>query len=74
MVMNRIGDIGIALGISLIFFEFKTLDFTVIFPIVHLFSDDYFLFFNNYIHLITLISFLFLIGAIGKSAQFGLHT
>lgn len=74
MVMNRIGDIGIALGISLIFFEFKTLDFTVIFPIVHLFSDDYFFLFNNYIHLITLISFLFLIGAIGKSAQFGLHT
>jgi NADH:ubiquinone oxidoreductase subunit 5 (subunit L)/multisubunit Na+/H+ antiporter MnhA subunit len=72
--MNRIGDIGIALGISLIFFEFKTLDFNVIFPVAHLFSDDFFFFFNSYIHLITLISFLFLLGAIGKSAQFGLHT
>jgi len=74
MVMNRIGDIGIALGISLIFFEFKTLDFNVIFPVAYLFSEDYFYFFNSYIHLITLISFLILIGAIGKSAQFGLHT
>jgi len=72
--MNRIGDIGIALGVSLIFFEFKTLDFNVIFPVAHLFSDDFFFFFNSYIHLITLISFLFLLGAIGKSAQFGLHT
>ena len=74
MIMNRIGDIGIALGVALIFFEFKSLDFNVIFPVVHLFSDDFFYFFNTYIHLITLISFLFLIGAIGKSAQFGLHT
>ena len=74
MIMNRVGDIGIALGVSLIFFEFKTLDFNVIFPITHFFSDDYFLFFDSYIHLITLISFFFLLGAIGKSAQFGLHT
>jgi len=74
MIMNRIGDIGIALGVSLIFFEFKTLDFNVIFPVAHFFADDYYYFFNSYIHLITLISFLFLIGAIGKSAQFGLHT
>jgi NADH:ubiquinone oxidoreductase subunit 5 (subunit L)/multisubunit Na+/H+ antiporter MnhA subunit len=74
MIMNRIGDIGIALGVSLIFFEFKTLDFNVIFPVAHLFSDDYYYFFNSYIHLLTLVSFLFLLGAIGKSAQFGLHT
>jgi len=72
--MNRIGDIGIALGVSLIFFEFKTLDFNVIFPVAHLFSEDYYYFFNSYIHLLTLVSLLFLIGAIGKSAQFGLHT
>lgn len=74
MIMNRIGDIGIALGVALIFFEFKTLDFNVVFPVVHFFSDDYFRFFDYYFHLITLISFLFLIGAVGKSAQFGLHT
>lgn len=74
MIMNRIGDIGIAIGISLIFFEFKTLDFNVIFPVSYLFSNDYFFFFDSYIHLLTLISILFLIGAIGKSAQFSLHT
>jgi NADH-ubiquinone oxidoreductase chain 5 len=74
MVMNRIGDIGIALAISLIFFEFKTLDYSVIFAISHLFFNDFFFLNNNFIHIFTLITIFILIGAIGKSAQFGLHT
>jgi NADH-quinone oxidoreductase subunit L len=74
MVMNRIGDIGIALAISLIFFEFKTLDYSIIFAISHLFFNDFFFFNNSYIHIFTLITIFVLIGAVGKSAQFGLHT
>jgi NADH-quinone oxidoreductase subunit L len=72
--MNRIGDIGIALAICLIFFEFKTLDFNVIFAISHIFYNDFFYLNSNFIHIYTLISIFILIGAIGKSAQFGLHT
>ena len=45
MLMNRIGDIGLALSISLIFFEFKTLDFSIIFSTAHFFVDDFFFFF-----------------------------
>lgn len=74
MIMNRIGDIGIALAISLIFFEFKSLDYSIIFAISHLFFNDYFFLNNSFIHIFTLISIFILIGAVGKSAQFGLHT
>jgi len=72
--MNRIGDIGIVLAISLIFFEFKTLDYNIIFAISHIFFNDFLFLNKNFIHIFTLISIFILIGAIGKSAQFGLHT
>jgi NADH-ubiquinone oxidoreductase chain 5 len=72
--MNRIGDIGLGLGICLIYLEYKTLDFSIIFPLINLFKDDYIFFFNNYTNISTLIVIFIMIGAIGKSAQLGLHT
>ena len=73
MIMNRLGDIGLALAICLIFYEFKTLEYNVFFPLIFLFKNDFFFFFS-YFNVITLITIFILIGAIGKSAQFGLHT
>jgi NADH-ubiquinone oxidoreductase chain 5 len=73
MVLNRVGDVGLVISICLIFNLFKTLDFTVIFPLIPFFSNDFFFFFE-YVHSLTLISLFILLGAIGKSAQFGLHT
>jgi len=72
--MNRIGDIGLALAICLIYFEFKTLDYSIIFSTAHFFYNDFFFLNNTHLHLFTLITIFILIGAIGKSAQFGLHT
>ncbi len=66
MVVNRIGDIGFALGMFFILIEFKSLDFYTIFSLVPQLSQD-----NNFI--ITLIGICFIIGAVGKSAQIGLH-
>jgi NADH-ubiquinone oxidoreductase chain 5 len=74
MIMNRIGDIGIVLAISLIYFEFKTLDYNIIFALSHIFFNDFFFLNNTFVHIFTLITIFILIGAIGKSAQFGLHT
>jgi NADH-ubiquinone oxidoreductase chain 5 len=74
MIMNRVGDIGLSLGLLLIYFEFKTLDFCIIFPLVKLFSLDLFYVFGYYINILLCISIFILIGAIGKSAQLGLHT
>jgi NADH-ubiquinone oxidoreductase chain 5 len=72
--MNRIGDIGLALAICLIYFEFKTLDYNIIFAVSHFFFNDFIFLNNDFVHIFTLINIFILIGAIGKSAQFGLHT
>lgn len=45
MVMNRVGDVGLALAICLIYIKFKTLDFNVIFSVSYLFNNDFFFFF-----------------------------
>ena len=73
MVVNRIGDFGLVLGIGIIYSTFKSLDFTVVFCLVPYFQDFNFVFLNNEINVITLISLLLFVGAVGKSAQLGLH-
>lgn len=74
MVLNRIGDFGLALGIFTIYLTFNTVEFSTVFALVPLFQYDFFNFLNFEVHLLTLISLLLFIGAIGKSAQLGLHT
>jgi NADH:ubiquinone oxidoreductase subunit 5 (subunit L)/multisubunit Na+/H+ antiporter MnhA subunit len=74
MVMNRLGDIGIVLAASLIFIEYKSFNFNIISSLSKLLAEDFFLFCGYYINSLTLISFFIFIGAIGKSAQLGLHT
>ena len=74
IIINRIGDLGIILAMCLIFYQYKTLNFNVLFPLIKIFSDDYFYIFGNYYNSCTLITIFILIGAIGKSSQLGLHT
>jgi NADH-ubiquinone oxidoreductase chain 5 len=74
MVINRIGDFGLALGIFTIYVTFKAVDYATVFSMIPLFSKNHFLFLNHNFNLINLIGFLLFIGAIGKSAQLGLHT
>lgn len=74
MIVNRIGDVGIALAIFTTYTVFKTIDFNTIFGVIKLFENENIIFLNMEIHAITLISILILIGAVGKSAQIGLHT
>ncbi len=73
-IVNRIGDFGLAIGIFLIFFYFGTINFNEVFQSVSQFSEKKFLFFNLESNLITLICLFLFIGAMGKSAQFLLHT
>ena len=72
--MNKIGDFGIALGIFAIFATFNSIEFAVVFPIVPYFYNETFVIFGFQINKITFISLLLFLGAIGKSAQLGLHT
>jgi NADH-ubiquinone oxidoreductase chain 5 len=74
MIVNKIGDFGLSLAIALIFFVFQTFDFSIIFNVVPTVIHEDFIFFGFYINKITLITILIFIGAVGKSAQIGLHT
>ena len=74
MVLNRIGDFGLVLGILIIFVKYKAVDYATVFAITPLFVQHNFIFLNIQFNLIDIIGFLLLIGAIGKSAQLGLHT
>ena len=56
MIVNKIGDFGLSLGIALIFFTFYSLDFATIFNLVPAFLNDNFIFFSyeniHYRHII----------------------
>lgn len=74
MIVNRVGDAALALGMFLLFYTFKSLDFNVIFPLVPYLLNDTITIANVEVNTITSIGILLLIGAAGKSAQLGLHT
>jgi NADH-ubiquinone oxidoreductase chain 5 len=74
MLMNRIGDLGLSLGILLIFYIFKSVNFTEIFPLVPFFAKKTIHILTYDIQVLNLICILLFIGAVGKSAQLGLHT
>lgn len=73
-IVNRVGDFGFALGIMAIFFVFKSVEFDEVFRRAPEYTDHYINFLGQPIHALTLISTLLFIGAMGKSAQFMLHT
>ena len=73
-IVNRIGDFGLAIAIFLIFFFFGTINFEEVFQITSQFAEKKITFFGFELNLITLICVFLFIGAMGKSAQFLLHT
>ena len=73
-VVNRVGDFGYAIGIAGIFYIFGTVSFDSIFLQVHQFSDHQIQFLSFSFPTLDFLCFLLFIGAMGKSAQLGLHT
>lgn len=74
MVMNRIADIFFFFGIIIIFLFFGTSCFSLVFELAYFYKDFSFSFVGFDWNLLTLICFFLFIGAVGKSAQIGLHT
>jgi len=74
MLVNRVGDFGLALGIIATFSLFKSVDFATVFACSAHFADTSFIFFQLEWHALSLICALLFVGAVGKSAQLGLHT
>lgn len=84
MIVNRVGDVGLALAMFVTYSVFKSLDYATIFavipqgaslttPLLGAPLGPFGLFFSNE-EVMALIGILLLIGAVGKSAQLGLHT
>ena len=73
-VVNRIGDFGFALGIFAIFVLFETVDYDTIFAAAPGKAGASLMVFGVEFHAITVCTVLLFIGAMGKSAQLGLHT
>jgi NADH-quinone oxidoreductase subunit L len=73
-LVNRVGDIGLALGLFATYMVFGSISYEEIFnlagdnadAVINIFGTDY--------HAMTVICILLFIGAMGKSAQLGLHT
>jgi len=73
-IVNRIGDFGFAIGIFLIFFFYGTVNYNEVFQLTPSFADKEIIFLGIQFNLITLICLMLFVGAMGKSAQFLLHT
>lgn len=74
MLINRVGDVGLALGVFSIFVVFKSCDYSVVFSLVPHVSNIKYSFLGFEIDAISTIGLMLFVGAVGKSAQLGLHT
>jgi len=73
-VVNRVGDFGFALGIMTVFWMFGSIRFAEVFPQIAAHANDSWWFAGSWWHAMDLACVLLFIGAMGKSAQFFLHT
>lgn len=74
MLVNRVGDFGLLLSLFSIFFIFNTFDYDIIFTLVPLNLDVDLILGGFQVSAIDFICFFLIVGAMGKSAQLGLHT
>ncbi len=73
-IVNRVGDFGFALGIFGVWAVFHTLDFDAVFAAAPAMAGKSFIFAGHHLDILTTLCLLLFVGAMGKSAQLGLHT
>ena len=73
-VVNRVGDFGFALGIFGIFYIFRTISFDQVFADAPAMAGKTMDFLGYQVDIMTCLCLLLFLGAMGKSAQFLLHT
>jgi proton-translocating NADH-quinone oxidoreductase chain L len=74
MLINRVGDFALLLAIFAIYFVFNSLDYDTVFSLTPLMLDYKILIGGVKIPALDMICLLLFFGAMGKSAQLGLHT
>ena len=73
-LFNRVGDRGLLLALLLLYTTFSTLDYSVLFPLAPARQNETLSFLSVEVNLLDAVAILLFIGAVGKSAQLGLHT
>jgi NADH-quinone oxidoreductase subunit L len=72
-IVNRIGDLAFAVGVALVFKQFGSVEFTNIFASIESHQADTYSVLGGTFPAFEVIGVLLFIGAMGKSAQIGLH-
>ena len=74
MIMNRLGDFCLVIGILILFVNFKSVDYATIAVLAPFFKSQTINFLNMDFDILSLVCIFLFLGAVGKSAQLGLHT
>lgn len=72
--VNRVSDMLLILGLVNVFALFQSFDFSIVLGSSLFFSTHYFVFLGKPVHTVSFITLFMFFGAMGKSAQFLLHT
>lgn len=74
MVVNRVADLFFTVGIVATYYTFQTVEFNAVFGLAPYLVDASLLLGGFEVNPLVLIVALLFLGAMGKSAQIGLHT
>jgi len=74
MLLNRVGDFSLLIGIFFIFINFKAVDYSTVSSLIYFFKTTSITVLTLEINSLTAIGIFLFVGAAGKSAQLGLHT
>nr|QTV76614.1 NADH dehydrogenase subunit 5 [Phytophthora agathidicida]DAD54889.1 TPA_asm: NADH dehydrogenase subunit 5 [Phytophthora agathidicida]DAD54928.1 TPA_asm: NADH dehydrogenase subunit 5 [Phytophthora agathidicida]DAD55006.1 TPA_asm: NADH dehydrogenase subunit 5 [Phytophthora agathidicida]DAD55201.1 TPA_asm: NADH dehydrogenase subunit 5 [Phytophthora agathidicida] len=73
MLVNRISDLILLLGVLTIFYNIRTIEYFSTFAAISIVKDFKFIFFNYILSIVDVACILIFIGAMGKSAQIFFH-
>jgi NADH:ubiquinone oxidoreductase subunit 5 (subunit L)/multisubunit Na+/H+ antiporter MnhA subunit len=71
MIMNRIGDFCLIIGILILFVNFKSVDYATVAVLAPFFKSETINFLNMDFDILSLVCVFLFLGAVGKSAQLG---
>jgi NADH-ubiquinone oxidoreductase chain 5 len=74
MIINRIGDFCLIIAILTMYVNFKAVDYATVAALTPFFKSQTVNFLNMDFNILSLICIFLFLGAVGKSAQLGLHT
>lgn len=74
LVVNRVGDFGYICGLLVLFYFFRSVDFSVLFAVAPFFYKEVITIFGVEFFCLDLACLFLFLGSMGKSAQIGLHT